>query len=270
MQNIPANGHGAKVRNCFLPDEGHVFVDSDLDGAEIRIGADLSGDKLLLDSIEVGVDMHSKLASVTYSTLAGEPIQISKSRLPIFIKGYKFIPNAVREKNKATHFSLFYMGSAKRIYTLIGDDVRKLRTKKAKEACLEVYNALASEVPQLMAFLNARIQEAKTRGYLRVPKSGRIRFFDQNAYGNAANFLIQAICADAIKVAMVNMDKWLTETGYGRLVLNIHDQLITSCNPKYAECVKEQQEGVLANSLSYFMTRIKGASSCKITTEWEK
>ena len=69
LQNIGNQGHGAKVRTCFLPDEGQLFVDNDMKSAEIRIAADLSGEKLLVANVLEGTDMHSQLASASYSVI---------------------------------------------------------------------------------------------------------------------------------------------------------------------------------------------------------
>jgi len=269
LQNLPANGHGARVRNCFLPDPDELLVDTDMDGAEIRIAADYSGDPLLIDSIEKGVDMHSKLASGTYSILAGEEVTITKDKEPIMIKGIKLIPDKVRSKHKAVIFSYFYLCGPPRVYTILGADIRQFR-QDIKQACKDVHTKLGEQLPVLMKFLKAKVTEANTRGFLRLPKSGRIRYFRKDAYGDAANNDIQGINAEAIKMAMILMDRWLTETGYGRLVLNVHDQLVTSCNPLHVEAVKAKQTQVMADSLSYFLTRLKGASSCKVTTRWEK
>jgi DNA polymerase-1 len=269
LQNLPASGHGAKVRNCFIPDDGNVFVDADMDGAEIRIAADFCGDALLTASIKDGVDMHSKLASGTYSVLAGHPVEISKSTKPIKIHNYQFIPLKVRDRHKSVTFSFFYLGGPQRVYTIIGGDVRALRPD-VKQACQEVYNELANQLPVLTAFLKSKVREATDRGFLRGPKFNRIRFFDKNAYGNAANNNIQMCNAEAIKVAMIRMDRWLTETGYGRLVLNVHDQLVISCRPEYQNEVAAKTKEVMTDSLSYFLSNIKGSSSVKITKVWEK
>lgn len=270
MQNLPAHGNGAKVRNCFIPDEGEVFVDTDLDGAEIRIAADLSNDPLLVSAIVDGADMHSELASVTYSVLAGSSVTITKTKTPLLVNGHKLIPAAVRDKNKSTHFSLFYLGGAERIYTIIGDDVRKFRPDDPKTACKEIHTALSAKLHHLISWLKGKVTEATTRGILKVPKSGRVRYFNENAYGDAANFTIQAICAEAIKVAMIRMDKWLTETGKGRLVINVHDQLLTSCKPTVADEVFSKQAEVMSDSLGYFLSNIPGKATGKVTTKWEK
>lgn len=270
MQNLPAHGNGAKVRNCFIPDDGDVFVDTDLDGAEIRIAADLSNDPLLVSAIVDGADMHSDLASVTYSVLAGTPVKITKNTAPVVVNGHKLIPYRIRDKNKSTHFSLFYLGGADRVYTIIGDDVRKFRPTDPKIACKEIHAALSAKLAHLIGWLKERVVEANARGVLRVPKSGRVRYFAKDAYGDAANFIIQAICAEAIKVAMIRMDKWLTASGNGQLVINVHDQLLTSCRPEVANEVLAKQIEIMSDSLGYFLTNIPGKATGKITTRWEK
>lgn len=269
LQNLPANGHGAKVRRCFLPDYGEVFVDTDMDGAEIRIAADLSKDPLLMASIKDGVDMHSKLASATYSILAGERVEISKDKNPLLIRGVKLIPGRVRDRHKSVTFSYFYLGGPGRIYTIIGDDIRKFRSD-VRGACKEVHAELGRQLPVLSAYLKSKVDTANTVGFLTLPKSGRRRYFNGSAYGDAANNDIQGINAEAIKVAMINMNKYFKQTGYGRLVLNVHDQLVSSCKPEHAQEVAEKQKQVMSDALTYFLSNLKGSSTVKITKNWEK
>src|SRR5690606_3245710 len=71
LQNIPSSGFGGRIRKCFLADPGHDMITCDMEAAEVRLAADFSQDQLLLDSITRGVDMHSKLASVSYSIIFG-------------------------------------------------------------------------------------------------------------------------------------------------------------------------------------------------------
>jgi hypothetical protein len=222
-----------------------------------------------VSSIVEGKDMHSVLASQTYSILAGCDVVINKDKTPITVRGLRIVPVRARDKHKSVTFSYFYLGGPGRVYSIMGDVVRALRPNDIREACRAVHRGLADKMPVLTKFLKEKVNEANTVGYLRAGKLNRIRYF-KNAYGDAANNNIQLINAEAIKLAMVNMDRWLTQTGYGRLALNVHDQLVTSCKPEYSEIVGAKQADIMADSLSYFLTSIKGAAGYKITKYWEK
>lgn len=270
LQNVGNKGHGAKVRTCFLPDEGDVFVDSDMDGAEIRIAGDLSGEPLLIANVTQGADMHSQLTSATYSIITGQPVTIKNEKTPIYLSGQRYNQAHLRTKHKAIVFSFFYGASAKRVYTILGDDIRRFQPTRVRETCKEIHDELKRQMPVLSAWFEQVIEEAKMKGYLRLRKTNRIRYFSKDVHGAASNQPIQGLNAEAIKLAMIKMDRWLTQTGYGRLVLNVHDQLVTSCKPEVAKEVGEMQAKIMSDSLSYFLTSIKGSSSYKITSCWEK
>lgn len=55
-QNLP---RGKEVRECFIADEGMLYVTIDMSGAELRIIAELSGAKVWIDAFNRGEDVHS-------------------------------------------------------------------------------------------------------------------------------------------------------------------------------------------------------------------
>lgn len=271
LQNIGNSGPGATVRNCFLPDEGDLIVDVDMDAAEIRIAADKSNDQLLVDSLLKGVDMHSELASKIFTIIAGEPVTISKSKEPITIKGHTFIPNKLRDFSKTGHFARLYKGGAARMKAVYADYLFKLTpVKDHDEVCKDIVQALDESMPELTKWANDRIAEATEKGILRETKFGRIRYFSSDEYGSKANFLIQTTNSEAMKVAIINAHKYLTETGYGRILLTIHDQLVVSARAERAEEVKEKIVEVMRNAIGYFLDRIPGGATGKITKVFEK
>lgn len=59
------------VRRCFVPDDGMVFVEADLSGAEAWVTAAAAGDVELLDLMRSGLDVHKWTASRIF----GKPIE---------------------------------------------------------------------------------------------------------------------------------------------------------------------------------------------------
>ena len=64
LQNIPP-----EARKCFLPDEGHVFIEADLSQAEARVVAYLAEDETLIRLFTEGGDIHKKVASLMFRKL---------------------------------------------------------------------------------------------------------------------------------------------------------------------------------------------------------
>ena len=80
--------------------------------------------------------------------------------------------------------------------------------------------------------------------------------FNTRSFGErvALNMPIQGTAADIIKLAMIRVrDRLLLEGLEGRLVLQVHDELIVECPEAEAETVcklvKEEMEGVCALSV---------------------
>lgn len=271
LQNLPSSGVGAAMRNCFMPDEGHLIVDVDMDAAEVRIAADKSKDPLLVDAIVNGADMHSVLASKIFTLMAGQQVEINKSKQPFTVNGHKFVPNAFRDFSKTGHFARLYKGGAGRMRTVYADYLFKLApVDKHFDICQSIVKCLDDSMPGLTKWSDQMIEQGKERGFLREPKLGRIRYFSKDEYGSISNFLIQATNAEAMKIAIINAHKYLNRTSYGRILLTIHDQLVVSAVADKAEQVKEEIVRIMADAIGYFLDSIKGAASGKITKFVEK
>lgn len=79
LLNIPAHGNLAEaIKESFVAEEGNILIDSDFSGIELRIIAELSQDKLWLDTFNNDGDLHSILCSATF----GIPIEDVKKPFP--------------------------------------------------------------------------------------------------------------------------------------------------------------------------------------------
>ena len=273
LQNIPGGrSAGGDIRNFFIARPGYKMITCDMNSAEVAIAADYSKEPLLLDSLLKGADMHSKLASVSFSIIFGEDFTVTKSEEPVIIKGYEFIPVRLRTDHKSVLFAKFYKAGAKRVYSVLSKYINMLHPQdKRLEIAKQVSDALDAEMPVLSQFLTDQINLANSQGYLRGSKLGRIRYWDnRDAYGDAANLPIQSTNSEAMKIALVNIDKYLVRTGYGRLVMNIHDEAVVEAKDEVVEEVAAEVRKIVADSLSWFLDTVEGGSSVNIQPYWEK
>lgn len=272
LQNIPSRGAGKILRQFFIADKGKKFITCDMNSAEVAIAADYSQEPLLLDSLLKGEDMHSKLASVSYSIIFGEDVKISKSTDPMVIRGMEFIPDVLRTAHKSVLFAKFYKAGANRIYQVLAKYINTVYDDQDErlDIAKQVSNALDKQMPKLTSYLSKIIKQANKKGYLRGSKLGRIRVFKDDAYGEAANFPIQNTNAEALKVALINIDKYLTENQLGRIVMNIHDEVVVECYENVVEEVMHKVETIMGNSLSYFLSTVEGKADAKYNDYWEK
>ena len=64
--NFPAN---KETRDCFVANPGYKMIVSDYDGQETRTGADITGDKVMIQSIVDDLDLHCAFARVLFPEL---------------------------------------------------------------------------------------------------------------------------------------------------------------------------------------------------------
>ena len=276
LQNIPAPAKGkdwTNIRRFFVARPGYSLITCDMSGAEISIAADYSQEPLLLDSLTKGVDLHSELASISFSIIFGQEFKVSKSEEPINIKGQEFIPVELRTHHKSVVFAKFYKAGAKRVYSVLAEYINLFHSEdKRLEIASKVSEALDKRMPVLSKYLDSLIKKANKEGNLRGSRLGRIRYFKENAYGECANFPIQNTNAEALKMAMIDLFE-LFETNKhwdGRIALNVHDECACEVLDQYAKEAAIAVKRIMSDSLSYFLKTIKGGASTSIGKFWEK
>ncbi len=226
LQNIPIRIElGKLIRKVFLPDEGHLFVDSDYSQIELRVLAHLSDDEKLIEAFKNGQDIHRSTASLVFDTPFDEVTDIQ------------------RRNAKAVNFGIVYGISA---FGLAND--LNIGRKEA-QAYIDSY---FEKYPKIKAFLDKTVSEAKEKGYIKT-MFGRIRpipelsssNFMQRQFGErvAMNSPIQGTAADIIKIAMIRVhDRLLKENLKSKLILQVHDELLIETAEDEKEYVIELLE----------------------------
>jgi DNA polymerase I-like protein with 3'-5' exonuclease and polymerase domains len=185
VQQIPARGPGAGVRECFVPREGYVFVDCDYSQIELRIAAELTGDAAMLQAYQDGVDLHSLTAMKVLG--AGE------------------VDKMARQKAKALNFGLLYgMGASKfRDYAeaQYGVKMTLAEAEDARARFFGLYRGLAAWHREVGNAL--RLQKG---AYVSRTLSGRRRTLQANNFSEALNSPVQGTGADIMKTALAMLD----------------------------------------------------------------
>lgn len=210
LQNIPIRTPlGRELRKFFIAGDGETLIDADYSQIELRVLADLSNDENMINAFNSGVDIHTTTASQVF----GLPVDM--------------ITKELRSRAKAVNFGIVYGIGAFSLAKDIG-----VSRKEAQEY-INNYLATFSGVDK---YMNHMIELAKERGYSETLFNRR-RYLPElsssnhmlRAFGErvARNMPIQGTAADIIKIAMVKVDKRLTdEKMKSRLILQVHDELI--------------------------------------------
>jgi DNA polymerase-1 len=279
LQNIPNNANvDYNVRRFFAPAPGNKFIVCDMASAEVAIAGDYSGEELLIDAMVNGVDMHSELASISFSIIFGQPVTINKSNDIVTIDDYQYKVSDLRHVHKSVVFAKFYKAGPKRVYKILADYILRHNPPEAQAAIsTEISQALDARTPKLAHYLDSKIKQARANGYLISSKLGRRRFFSDDVYGDAANFPIQGTNAEANKIALIKLDDYFRaryplKTGLDYpIVLNIHDEVVCEVPAEDAEEVAVDIERIIGvESLGRFLTKIPGKAVAVVVDCWDK
>ena len=232
LQNIPTRHElGRLIRRAFFASEpGRVLIDADYSQIELRLLADMSGDKTMVNAFNENQDIHA----ITAAQVNGVALEDVTPRM--------------RSEAKAVNFGIVYGISE---FGLARDlDISFKEAKAYIDGYFEKY-------PDVHNFLKDLVTFAKRSGYAETP-FGRRRYLPEltsskymiRQFGErvAMNMPIQGAAADIIKMAMVSVYKELKRRGLkSRLILQVHDELLVDAPEEEAEEVKQLLRDCMEN-----------------------
>ena len=247
LQNIPVrNDEGKEIRRAFIPADGNVFFSADYSQIELRLVADLSHDKTMLDAFAHGHDIHAITAARIYH------------------KPLEQVTSDERRKAKTANFGILYgisaFGLAQRL-NIPRDEAKML---------IDGYYAT---FPQVRDYIDRSIAQAREKGYVTTLYGRRRMLPDINSRNavvrgfserNAINAPIQGTAADVIKLAMVRIYQRFEQEGIkSKMILQVHDELNFDVIPSELDRVQriviEEMEGVYKGNVR--LTASHGAAS---------
>ena len=232
LQNIPIRTEeGRRIRQAFIAAPGQQIVAADYSQIELRIMAHLSQDAGLLTAFAEGLDVHSATAA------------------EVFGVGIDAVSGDQRRKAKAINFGLIYGMSAFGLGKQLG-----IGRNEAQEY-IDLYFARYPGVADYMARTR---ESAHQTGYVETLRGRRLylpeinarnRQRQQAAERTAINAPMQGTAADIIKMAMLAVDAWLTDSKINaRLIMQVHDELVfeveSGAVEELSETVSQLMSGV--------------------------
>ena len=232
LQNIPVRTDlGAEIRKMFVPRPGYVLVDADYSQIELRVLAHIAEDRAMGDAFVSGMDIHT----VTASQVFGVPVGM--------------VTPLQRRHAKAVNFGIVYGISEFSLSEDIG--VSRYEARSYIDGYLATYPGVRDYMKQVVA--DARDAGFTTTLYGRrryIPELRSSNFnIRQGAERIALNTPIQGTAADIIKLAMIRVDRALSEKyPEAKLILQVHDELIVECpeniGAAVAQLVSQEMEQV--------------------------
>jgi DNA polymerase-1 len=210
LQNIPIRTElGREIRAAFTAAPGTQLLSADYSQIELRLLAHFSNDPLLVRAYQTGEDIHTLTASEVF----GVPVES--------------MDKETRARAKAVNFGIVYGISPFGLAAQLGIPQGEAR------AYIDRYFARYQGV---QAFIEKTLAETRRTGSVRT-LFGRLRPIpdiesrnpNQRGFAErtAVNTPLQGTAADLIKLAMIALDRKLTERKLKtRMVLQVHDELL--------------------------------------------
>ncbi|MGD0939763.1 MAG: DNA polymerase I [Terracidiphilus sp.] len=240
LQNIPVRTElGREIRASFTSAPGTQLLSADYSQIELRLLAHFSGDPLLVHAYQNNEDIHTLTASEVFGVA---PETMDKE---------------TRNRAKAVNFGIVYGISPFGLAAQLSIPQSEAKTY------IERYFARYAGV---QAFIEQTLAETRKSGSVRT-LFGRLRPIpdiesrnpNQRGFAErtAINTPLQGTAADLIKLAMIAIDRKLTERNLKtRMVLQVHDELLFEVpaneNAEIEKLVRTEMEGVIQLSVPLF------------------
>ena len=212
LQNIPIRTEFSnRIRAAFIPcDENHSILAADYSQIELRLLAHVSGDEALIAAFNDDIDIHTVTASKIFDVA---PEDVTKE---------------MRRKAKAVNFGLIYGQTRYGLASALGI------TPFEAQTFIDKY---FKQYPKINTYITNTLIQAHEAGYVETiygrkrylgeelnSRNAKIREFAERA---AVNAPLQGSAADLIKMAMIELDKSLTEKNLpAKMLLQVHDELV--------------------------------------------
>ncbi len=229
LQNIPIRTEeGRRIRQAFVPPDGHVLLAADYSQIELRIMAHLSADPGLVSAFDKEQDVHRATAA------------------EVFGASLEDVTADQRRSAKAINFGLMYGMSAFGLGKQLG-----ISRGEAQEY-VDLYFDRYPGVKQYMDDIRARASEL---GYVETVFGRRLYLPEINARNaqrrqyaerSAINAPMQGTAADIIKRAMIDVYDWLhVENTGARMIMQVHDELVFEVEKDAVDAVTDRVTGLM-------------------------
>lgn len=232
LQNIPIRTElGREIRKAFVAAKDCVLVSADYSQIELRLIAILANDRPFIEAFLAGADIHTRTASEIWEISENE---VTKNQ---------------RRAAKAINFGIMYGMGPRSLSRSTG--LTMTEAKIFIEKYFFIHHSVRDYLDQLKL-------KAHTDGFVET-YFGRRRYFPEihsgmqmlvaQAERMAQNMPIQGTQADIVKMAMLAVDGWLTQSKLkANILLQVHDELVLEVVKEDMDAVtnglKEMMEGV--------------------------
>jgi DNA polymerase I len=235
LQNIPIRtAKGREIRKAFVArGKDYLFMSADYSQIELRIAASFAHDEIMIDAFKNKRDIHTTTAAKVFKVALD-----------------KVTPD-MRRKAKEVNFGILYGSTAFGLSQNLGI---------SRTEATEIINSYFTEFAAIKRYMDNSILHARETEFVETILGRRRYLRDINsrnvttrgfAERNAINAPIQGSAADIIKIAMVNIQRWmLKEKLQSKMIMQVHDELVFDVHKAEVEHVKENIRKLMQHAVA--------------------
>lgn len=289
--NIPRD---QRYRKAFGTEDGRLISTVDYSAAELRILADLSNDRLMVDGFNSGIDFHCYVATMIFGK---EVTKTNENK-------------HLREPTKTLNFGIAYGMSPRSLWEKLNFE---LGQKISIAECEELFNGYKRTFRTAIEWLECQQQLASTqftmsningrrRGWFppnhekiqaevrnELTRNGKLEWTDdmdslkvtlvrekQKAHLAAiqregANCQIQSVNADFTKLSMAAMRKEFKKRGFdGRMYNSVYDEIVTDHDAGTAKEAHELKQKIMIEEANKMLQHVPMLVEGHLDKVWKK
>jgi DNA polymerase I len=241
LQQIPRD----KIfRSCFIPAPGYRLVVADYSQIELRVAAELSGDRRMIEAYQNDEDLHR----LTAALIADKSLdQVEKSE---------------RQAAKAVNFGLIYAMGAKGLaeyaYNNYGVQMSLKQAETFRKRYFEAYQGIARwhgaikrRLPREMRTMGDRLR----------------RWKDEPKLTELLNTPVQGTAADITKAALAKLPTTLKGIG-ARLIGTVHDEILLEAPEDAAEQAAQILQQVMEQAGQRYLRKVPVKAEVGVVSSW--
>jgi len=262
LQTIPRQ---QEIRELFVPEEGNCFVIADYSQIELRVSAELSGEKVMREAFGKDEDLHRLTASKAFGVQLSE---VSKEQ---------------RTASKAINFGLIYGMSPKGLVAQVKSFGIGISLDEAKQFHAAFFKLYRNYRPYHSRLWKRADREFRENGEVLLrTQSGRVRRLTEDDMRNKSeqdlskkwprktvvyNTPVQSLASDGLKQALVLLWPHL-KTLDARPVNIVHDEIIIECRKDVAAEMLGILPDCMVRGMECYLKKVPVVVEAKIADSW--
>lgn len=244
LQNLPKDTKniGWSIRDAFKAPIGQKFIIADFSQIEIKLGAYLSKDPVMIKAFENGIDLHKYIVTV----ISGKP--------------YDQVTPEERQLGKAINFGLMFGMRGKKLkdYAAMSYGVRltELEADKAFMAYHKTYKVYS-------AWCDDQREKCRKLGFVRTPMGKMRKLLEEELFTRAVNTPVQGGASEAMQISLVKLEEELDPT-QAWLISTIHDEAQVLSLNSYVQTANSMLQSAMEYGFKKICKNFPALNICEI------